>query len=98
MGGACQADESCVTGVCIPEASAAWSGGYCSGDCASTACPQGLCLVLADGLSYCVAECASDGDCRQDYICSAGVGACLPDCRLGWSCGSSLVCDMATVG
>ncbi|MBN2575413.1 MAG: hypothetical protein JXP73_12690 [Deltaproteobacteria bacterium] len=100
VGGACRADESCVTGVCIPEASTAsstaWSGGYCSGNCATTTCPQGLCLTLADGRSYCVSECAGDGDCRAGYVCSAGVGACLPDCRLGWSCGSFLVCDMAT--
>jgi hypothetical protein len=29
-------------------------------------------------------------------VCSAAVGACLPDCRLGWSCGTTLLCDAAT--
>lgn len=100
VGGPCTRDESCTTGVCIggntsaPES--AWIGGYCSGNCAHTSCPQGLCLVLADGLSYCLADCQGDTACRPGYVCSATAGACLPDCRLGWSCGTALVCDATT--
>ena len=97
VGGACSRDESCVTGVCIREdsttSSVAWTDGYCSGSCADTACPQGLCITFADGNSYCVSQCQGETDCRAGYVCSAGVGACLPDCRLGWSCGPSLICD-----
>jgi hypothetical protein len=100
VGGPCNSGEACVTGVCIREASntanAAWSGGYCSGNCATAACPQGLCLPLSDGRSYCVSSCASNSTCREGYVCSAGVGACLPDCRQGWSCGAAMVCDQLT--
>jgi|GEM_PF-5183550 len=100
VGGACSRDESCVTGVCIREdntlSSVAWVDGYCSGNCGSTTCPEGLCLTLADGYSYCLAECQSNSECRAGYICSTGVHTCLPDCRLGWSCGPALICDSAT--
>jgi hypothetical protein len=101
VGGPCTRDESCTTGVCIQAGSSptasAWAGGYCSGNCARTACPQGLCLMLADGLSYCLAACQDGSACRSGYVCSVSAGACLPDCRLGWSCGPALVCD-ATSG
>jgi hypothetical protein len=100
VGGACNRGESCVTGVCIRESntlsSVAWLDGYCSGNCGSATCPEGLCLTLADGYSYCLAECLNDAECRAGYVCSSGVHACLPDCRLGWSCGPALVCDTAT--
>jgi hypothetical protein len=98
VGAACDADRSCTTGVCIGEKSTSgWAGGYCSGNCAASDCPQGgRCLLLADGFSYCVAECDSQEDCRSGYVCSTGVSACLPDCRQGWSCGGKLTCDPAT--
>lgn len=100
VGGACTRDEACVTGACIREKSTmglvAWTGGYCSGDCSSAVCPEGTCVAFSDGRSYCVSPCADNAQCRAGYICSAGVGACLPDCRLGWSCGPSLVCDSLT--
>jgi hypothetical protein len=96
VGGACSSDEACVTSVCIREddssSNPAWTGGYCSGNCADTACPQGLCLTLDDGHSYCVSSCGGNQDCRSGYVCSTSVGACLPDCRLGWSCGPDLIC------
>ncbi len=97
VGGACTIDQSCGTAVCIRESKSshgrAWIGGYCSGNCSVNECPQGRCLDLADGYSYCVSECTSTSDCRQGYVCSPDAKACLPDCRLGWSCGSSLTCD-----
>jgi hypothetical protein len=75
----------------------AWSGGMCSQECTTTACPTGAtCVAMKDGSAYCAPACAGTADCRTGYVCSAGVGACLPDCRLGWSCGDSLVCDAAT--
>lgn len=100
VGGACTRDESCTTGVCIrangSATASAWVGGYCSGNCAQTGCPEGVCLLLADGLSYCLAACQGDSACRAGYVCSATARACLPDCRLGWSCSSALVCDDTT--
>ena len=100
VGSACSLDDVCSTGFCIRETDAngkptQWAGGYCSGNCASHACPQGSCLALGDGNSYCVATCAADGDCRQGYVCATAVSACLPDCRKGWSCGSTLTCNSA---
>jgi hypothetical protein len=29
-------------------------------------------------------------------VCATSVGACLPDCRLGWSCGDTLTCNSQT--
>jgi hypothetical protein len=101
VGGPCSYDDTCMTGLCIRGSDAngqptAWAGGYCSGNCADTACPEGSCLALADGLKYCVATCSADGDCRAGYVCAKAVSACLPDCRKGWSCGSTLVCNSAS--
>ncbi|MBN2576841.1 MAG: hypothetical protein JXP73_19920 [Deltaproteobacteria bacterium] len=99
VGGGCSSDDVCLTGFCILDTDASgqathWEGGYCSGNCQKYSCPQGSCLTLADGKSYCVATCATDGDCRQGYICARAVSACLPDCRLGWSCGDTLTCNI----
>jgi hypothetical protein len=100
VGGRCAIDESCATGVCLREARAdggvAWSQGYCSGNCRKTACPSGRCVELADGRSYCLAQCQGNSECRAGYVCSTAVGSCLPDCRLGWSCGAALECDAGT--
>jgi hypothetical protein len=100
VGGACSLDDACATGVCIPGTDAsgrptAWPDGYCSGNCESVACPQGSCLAMADGHSYCVSTCNTEGDCRPGYVCAEAVAACLPDCRKGWSCGSALACNSA---
>lgn len=102
VGGPCRLDESCVTGVCLRESGQEerrqWQGGYCSGNCAGQdrACPSGGCLRLEDGKSYCVSHCTQNADCRDGYVCATTVEACLPDCRLGWSCGSTLSCDAHT--
>jgi hypothetical protein len=100
VGGSCTIDESCTTGVCLPEtrhnAQAVWQGGYCSGNCEKRACPTGSCLRFEDGLSYCVSSCQDNQGCRTGYVCATSVGACLPDCRLGWPCGSALICNAQT--
>lgn len=98
VGGACAADRDCAAGFCIPATTedgrpSHWAGGYCSDECAARSCAQGRCLALADGNYYCVAACAQDDDCRAGYVCAKAVAACLPDCREGWSCGDTLVCD-----
>ena len=99
VGGACSSNDVCLTGFCIPDTDASgqptqWAGGYCSGNCASQSCPGGSsCLAMADNNRYCVATCAADSDCRADYVCAKAVSACLPDCRKGWSCGSTLTCN-----
>jgi hypothetical protein len=100
VGGPCATDDTCSTGYCIRAVDAkgqatSWANGYCSGNCANTPCPEGSCLSMADGYSYCVANCARDSDCRAGYVCALAVSACLPDCRKGWSCGSALTYNPA---
>jgi hypothetical protein len=102
VGGKCKLSSDCKSGLCTPEQSTAsgteWTEGYCTQACSSTLpCADGAsCLTYADGTSYCVAACAASSDCRTGYICSATAKACLPDCRQGWSCGTSLSCDGGT--
>jgi len=98
VGSPCAMDDTCSTGLCLRAIDGSgqptsWTNGYCSGNCANTPCPDGSCLAMADGLSYCVSNCAADGDCRTGYVCAKTVSACLPDCRKGWSCGSALTCN-----
>lgn len=101
VGGACIYDVSCTTGTCFVATDSSgkatgWTDGYCSGDCASASCPQGKCQALADGKSYCLSSCSSNGDCRSGYVCATSISVCLPDCRKGWSCGSSLTCNQSS--
>lgn len=98
VGGSCVRDESCVAGVCFLEkmtsTGISWTDGYCSGFCGTDGrCPGGTCTALDDGHFYCLGSCESDRDCRKDYVCSSLGRVCVPDCRLGWSCGSTLTCD-----
>jgi hypothetical protein len=100
IGGPCVLDESCVTGVCLRESrqgqQSHWRGGYCSGDCEKQECPSGTCVRLGDGRYYCASSCTRTSDCRDGYACATASGACLPDCRLGWSCGSTIACNDET--
>jgi len=101
IGAACTANGDCASAVCTPSQStssgSAWSGGYCTALCsATTPCPSSAtCITYSDG-SACAARCAANADCRAGYVCSPGVGACLPDCRQGFSCGSKLMCNSTT--
>jgi hypothetical protein len=100
VGGACTLDDACSTGFCIPDTDAngkptQWTDGYCSGDCANSSCPEGRCLAMADNSGLCVSTCTTDSDCRMGYVCTQAVSACLPDCRKGWSCGTTLTCNSA---
>jgi hypothetical protein len=102
VGDTCTLNVDCASGLCTPEQSTSsgkqWSGGYCTQQCSTTtACPaSATCITYADASSYCVHACATNSDCRGDYVCATTVGACLPDCRQGWSCGSSLTCNTST--
>ena len=102
IGAPCTLNVQCQSGLCTPEetssSGSAWSGGYCTQECgAGTVCPSGsTCITFADNSSFCSASCSDGGTCRSGYVCSIAVAACLPDCRLGWSCGSQLQCDSAT--
>lgn len=98
VGAKCASGTDCGSEFCIIEQSdtsgTGWSGGYCSLECSETNCVDGaVCVPFADQSSYCAASCAGNSDCRAGYVCSTAIDACLPDCRLGWSCGSLLICD-----
>jgi hypothetical protein len=102
IGSPCLSNVECQSGLCTPEqtssAGTSWTGGHCTQACGATVtCPSGsACVPFEDGTAYCAAACGAGGACRTGYVCSAAVGACLPDCRLGWSCGTTLLCDAAT--
>jgi hypothetical protein len=99
VGAACVLDADCKSGLCTLEQGSGsgkqWEGGYCTQACSSSApCPQGSsCVTYDDGTSYCASTCAASSDCRGGYVCSGSAKVCLPDCRQGWSCGTTLTCD-----
>jgi hypothetical protein len=102
IGSACTLNAQCASGLCTPETGATgstgWTGGYCTQSCADRAsCPAGsTCVTFADGAAYCAASCSESVPCRQGYVCSGTIAACLPDCRQGWGCGTTLSCDQGT--
>lgn len=95
LGAPCAADADCASAVCFRELDGAgqptgWKDGTCAAPCGSAACGDGGCVVL-DQVSWCLPPCTA-GSCRQGYVCSSDLHVCLPDCRLGWSCGGSFTC------
>lgn len=101
LGEPCVLDADCASERCLPQhrtaRGLAWRGGSCTRRCGrGHPCPDGgACVALADGQSLCATSCDEAADCRAGYVCSPAVGACLPDCRDGWSCGKRR-CDAAT--
>ncbi|HEY5956483.1 MAG TPA: hypothetical protein VIV60_08025 [Polyangiaceae bacterium] len=98
IGAACASNVDCASGICTPSRSVdggtVWKDGYCTAECSATACPSGAtCLTYADASAYCVATCSEGSVCRSGYVCVKAISACLPDCRQGWSCGSTLTCN-----
>ena len=94
VGETCQDKEQCLSGLCLQEerygAPTGWHGGYCTATCQEQTCSSEASCFDLGGQGYCLRSCFTQGDCRDEYVCTAGV--CLPDCRLGWSCGDSFVC------
>lgn len=103
----CSAGTECTGGTCITASGAYWSGGYCTQDCSSTACPSGTSgcsqgLVIS-GSSLCFKFCQWDGGaggCRSGYVCDKGVitgtpnqGACISACTGTQDCPGSLPCQ-----
>jgi len=95
-GAPCSSKAECASGYCLLEerysATTGWTDGYCTQDCAEAECEGGAtCLQM--GLEWlCLAGCSAHSDCRAGYLCQPVAGACLPDCRRGWSCGEEFVC------
>lgn len=97
LGSPCESSTDCATLVCVREvedgASTGWKGGMCVSPCVDDACEDGGRCVVLDGEALCLPACA--GGCRDGYVCSPPLDACLPDCRLGWDCGDGYVCGPA---
>ncbi len=95
VGDPCAAGIDCQTGLCAPEQDAdgfiGWTGGMCLGACGSDLCGVDTTCAVLDGSAWCLPSCAAP--CRTGYVCDADYGACLPDCRLGWSCLVGFVCN-----
>lgn len=95
-GGACSSKADCASGLCVLASefgkSTGWEGGLCTASCADTTCSDGVCVAL-ESTSYCLGACTRTSDCRQGYVCDSLVGACLPDCQKGFSCGTKLACQ-----
>jgi hypothetical protein len=101
IGAPCTWNVECASGLCTPEQGTSgptyWSGGSCTFDCSTVACPSGAtCMQFESDGSFCIASCATLADCRSGYICDTGLLGCLPDCRRGWSCGTYFVCNGQT--
>lgn len=72
--GCTYSSTDCPTGsYCDPS----MPGGYCTKtpchpttEDYETDCPEeSNCIVFSNSESYCMADCSSDGDCREDYKC-----------------------------
>ena len=46
-------------------------GGYCTaGDCEFLGCPEaGVCITFPNSEEWCMTQCSSNGDCRDEYEC-----------------------------
>jgi len=82
----------------LPSGAPAWSGGYCTQNCATVGgapCPNGsTCLQLAAGTYRCLKTCRTGyADCRADYACAAlpGVqdGVCVSACQGDVDCNAT---------
>lgn len=73
VGDACEAPSDCGQGMFCE---LSLPGGYCTiRDCTDRACPEeGLCVRFSADVSYCMARCESDGDCRDGYRCVEDFG------------------------
>lgn len=112
IGAACEGADDCTEveddePVCLK-----MPAGYCSADCLGglfDCDDQSICEALGDQAYFCLDGCLTDngnGDCREDYRCSARptvlnadgreVGVCVPKCEQDADCEAGRRCDTAT--
>ncbi len=74
VGDACENSTDCgqnlVCETSLPD-------GYCTTrDCDLESCPDdSVCIEFRPDLSFCMASCASNGDCREGYVCVRDFGS-----------------------
>lgn len=84
IGTACTGDPMCgANGVCAT----GFPQGYCTQDCARTACPAGAKCLSGETVSICLDTCTGprrgQSTCRANYVCEddgSGAGVCIPAC------------------
>lgn len=94
----CASPWACLTGV--------FPSGYCGGNGCGLCGTDAVCGQVR-GQDFCLAPCASAGDCRQGYLCApagtSGELACLPacssdmDCTFGQTCSAQGSCENAQI-
>ena len=74
--------------VCLTQSGDGFPGGYCSFMCDSTdhqACDKAGGVYHGYngwGDGYCYSRCSQTSDCREGYICSEKIHACMPNCEV----------------
>jgi serine protease len=90
-------DEARIIGASCTDASTCGAGGicatsfpqgYCTKDCAMTACPAGSKCLSGASVSLCLDTCSAprrgQSTCRTNYVCDddgSGTGVCIPNCN-----------------
>ena len=69
IGDDCTSDAQCGEGRICDRSS---RGGYCTvSPCAENTCPENsVCVRFENDLTYCMALCSSEEDCRPNYTCT----------------------------
>ncbi|MEL6177839.1 MAG: hypothetical protein AAFS10_02750 [Myxococcota bacterium] len=73
VGDACVTSQECPTGaICDTTA----PDGYCTiTPCEPNSCPQeSVCIEFENELTYCMARCVIEDDCRDGYTCRSDAG------------------------
>ena len=74
--------------VCLTQSGDGFPGGYCSFMCDMTdhaACDQAGGVYHGYngwGDGFCYSKCSQTSDCREGYICSEKIHACMPNCEV----------------
>jgi serine protease len=104
VGQCCTSWAQCSGITCEAQNGALFSGGYCTSDCGSSACPSGSSCssFFVAGQTVCVQNCSGFGQstCRPNYVCEHHIingndlqGGCYPACGSVADCpGSGLQC------
>jgi len=73
VGDACETSTDCGTSMYCETS---LPSGYCTRrSCERDGCPEvGVCVVFQPAVSYCMASCATDSDCRDGYRCVTDFG------------------------
>ncbi len=106
VGAPCRINAGCASERC----EITYNGGYCTDVCAqdgpsasffNKGCSSGgTCARVSEAAGLCLSNCASDGDCRDEYFCDreGGSGVCRPRCRGNTSCALGHSCHVAGGG